>query len=244
MVSKKNSMDKTNSQKYFSSILNLHIIFFSSSLIHKKKMTKKNVSSKQECVDEVDSGTWESEAGSPNYDQLDEPPNDPLETSTNASPSPRLVQSHLKVLLVERNGTQGETEVSNGELKTRRPQTELKDIPLVIPASSKESLSTSSTVSQPTVVLPRHIPVMQVSSYQSSMRRVASEPNRTRPTPGILRTSSTGHSPGRKLCIRTTPVKTEINLSPTREGSVSPGSKEMLAANVLSGRFYQDEPFI
>lgn len=210
--------------------------------MHKKKTTKKNVSSKLECVDEVDSGTWESEAGSPNYDQLDEPPMDPLEPSANTSPSPRMVQSHLKVLLVERNGSQGDTEVGNGELKIQ-PQTELKDIPLVIPASSKESLSTTSSVSQPTVMLPRHIPVMQVSSYQSTMRRVASEPTRSRPTPGILRTSSAGQSHGRKLCIRTTPVKTEMNLSPTREGSVSPGSKEMLAANVLSGRFYQDEAF-
>lgn len=190
----------------------------------------------------MDSGTWESEAGSPNYDQLDEPPTDPLETSTTTSPSPRMVQSHLKVLLVERNGSQGETDVGNGEFKIQ-PQTELKDIPLVIPASSKESLSTTSSVTQPTVVLPRHIPVMQVSSYQSTMRRVASEPTRTRPTPGILRTSSTSQSLGRKVCIRTAPIKTEVNLSPIREGSVSPGSKEMLAANVLSGRFYQDETF-
>lgn len=194
-------------------------------------------------MDEVDSGTWESEAGSPNYDQLDEPSNDPLETSTNTSPSPRMVQSHLKLLLVESNGSQGDTEVGNGELKIQT-QTEAKDIPLVIPASSRESLSTTSAVTQPTVVLPRHIPVVQVSSYQSTMRRVASEPTRSISKPGFLRTSSAaGQSHGRKLCITTTPVKTEINLSPSRERSETPGSKEMLAANVLSGRFYQDETY-
>ncbi|KAK3858220.1 hypothetical protein Pcinc_035574 [Petrolisthes cinctipes] len=221
----------------------------SSSLIHKKKATKKEVRNKQENVSEIDNGLWESVTGSPtNSDhQLDEPPTDPLETNTNnSSPSNRMVQSQLKVLLVERNGinSPGESEVANGEFKLQ-PQTELKDIPLVITStSSNEGVTAGSVVSQHTKVFPRHVPVMPVSTYQSTMRRVASEPTRTKQTPRILRPPSAPiQSPGRTVCIRTNPVKIERNLSPVREGSVSPGSKEMLAANVLSERFYQDSSF-
>ncbi|KAK3854019.1 hypothetical protein Pcinc_039468 [Petrolisthes cinctipes] len=221
----------------------------SSSLIHKKKATKKEVRNKQENVSEIDNGLWESVTGSPtNSDhQLDEPPTDPLETNTNnSSPSNRMVQSQLKVLLVERNGinSPGESEVANGEFKLQ-PQTELKDIPLVMTStSSNEGVTAGSVVSQHTKVFPRHVPVMPVSTYQSTMRRVASEPTRTKQTPRILRPPSAPiQSPGRTVCIRTNPVKIERNLSPVREGSVSPGSKEMLAANVLSERFYQDSSF-
>ncbi|KAK4322992.1 hypothetical protein Pmani_006287 [Petrolisthes manimaculis] len=229
----------------------------SSSLIHKKKATKKEVRNKQETVSELDNGLWESVTGSPtNSDhQVDEPPTDPLETNTNnTSPSNRIVQSQLKVLLVERNGINnlGESDVTNGgEYKHLQPQThELHDLPLVITTtSSNESVTSGSVVSQPsTKVFPRHVPVMPVSTYQSTMRRVSSEPTRTKQTPRILRpppsASPASHSPGRMVCIRTNPIKIERNLSPVmREGSVSPGSKEMLAANVLSERFYQDSSF-
>lgn len=208
-------------------------------------------------IDEVEVSAWDSEVESPLQLTYDDNPSDEIDVVSIKNPLSQLqsqisVPSTVKVKVMEKKRTGGEDvrsmTVENSDIKAWSqpseiavsssqvsPVTIVSSLASVSPGLYSQSASKVDIISLPNVSLPKHVPVVQVSSYkhrEPGLRRSTSDfkfgSNRQ-----FFRNSSGNQKQITRESAKLSSVKVELDSSVYREEQSSPGSPEMLAANVL-----------
>ncbi|XP_071520177.1 uncharacterized protein [Panulirus ornatus] len=214
-------------------------------------------------TDDVEVSTWDSEADSPYRLTYDDSQSDLIDVVSAKSPSSHL-QSHnsfpstvkLKVMEKKRTGEKdvNSVNIESSDLKSWSqtseavvnsaevsPVTVVSSLASVSPVLYSQSASKVGIINLPNVSIPKHVPVVQVSSHREPTFRRSTSEFKFGSKRRFYRNPSANQKQVIKESAKISSDKTETDTSAFHEQQSSPGSPEMLAANVLVEGFAKDK---